>query len=59
MAQHTASPQPTRAEDCPTAWFAVLERARIEGDARREAEAVRQLKRLGVTIDWAEAASDA
>ncbi len=36
--------------DCPTAWFAVLERARMDGDFERAAEAIRQLRRLGVTV---------
>ena len=36
--------------DSPTAWFAVLEVARREQDFERAAEAVRQLKRLGVIV---------
>ena len=38
------------AEECPTAWFAVLERARENNDFERAAEAMRELKRLGVTV---------
>jgi hypothetical protein len=40
-------------EDCPTAWFAVLERAREVGDPVRAAEAEKQLRRLGVQIRFA------
>lgn len=36
--------------DSPTAWFAVLERARMTDDYRLAAEAVAQLARLGVTV---------
>lgn len=39
-----------RPEDCPTAWFAVLERARLDEDHERAAEAIRQLRRLGVHV---------
>ena len=39
-------------EDCPTAWFCVLERARLDGDREREQQALRELKRLGVKVDW-------
>ena len=42
----------TRAEDCPTAWFCVLERARIDGDRARERKARRELARLGVKVAW-------
>ena len=38
------------AENCPTAWFCALERAREIGDFARAAEAQRQLKRLGVRV---------
>lgn len=34
----------------PTAWFAVLESARLRGNREREAEAIRQLGRLGVEV---------
>ncbi|MFH0983756.1 MAG: hypothetical protein V2A79_19750 [Planctomycetota bacterium] len=36
--------------DSPTAWFAVLERARRDNDFRRAAEAERELRRLGVRV---------
>jgi len=38
------------AAESPTAWFVVLERARDTNDFERAAEALRQLKRLGVTV---------
>jgi|LSQX01.3.fsa_nt_gb hypothetical protein len=47
----TISP-PDRPEDCATAWFAVLERARIDGDRQREDQARRELARLGVRVEW-------
>lgn len=37
-------------QNCPTAWFAVLERAREEGDYERAAQAERELRRLGVAV---------
>ncbi|MDD4888706.1 MAG: hypothetical protein PHU85_02155 [Phycisphaerae bacterium] len=36
--------------DCATAWFVVLERARLDNDFERGAEAQRQLVRLGVKV---------
>lgn len=39
-------------ENCASVWFARLERARTLGDWRREAEAERNLRRLGVNVDW-------
>jgi hypothetical protein len=36
--------------DCPTAWFAVLERARMDNDFKRAAYAESQLERLGVKV---------
>lgn len=39
--------------DCPTAWFSVLERARLEHDYERAAEAIRELRRLGVSVRFA------
>ena len=50
MPQRTKLPQ--RPEDCATAWFAVLERARIDGDASREEQAKRELARLGIRVEW-------
>jgi len=40
--------------DVPTAWFAVLETARLKGDLAREAEALRELRRLGVDVTFRE-----
>ena len=39
--------------DSPTAWFAVLERAHQDGDHERAAEAIRELRRLGVAVRFA------
>jgi hypothetical protein len=36
----------------PVAWFAVLDRARERGDFERAAEAVRELRRLGVFVTY-------
>lgn len=36
--------------NCPTAWFAVLERARADDDFARAAYAMQQLERLGVKV---------
>lgn len=47
-------PKPQRPEDCATAWFAVWERARIDGDFNREQQALQELRRLGVVIESAE-----
>ena len=38
--------------DSPTAWFAVLEAARLRNDFERAAEANRQLRRLGVKVQF-------
>ena len=40
------------ATECPTAWFAVLERARADNDFQRAAEAQKQLERLGVKVKY-------
>lgn len=40
----------TLPEDSPVAWFFVLEKARIANDYERAAEAIRQLRRLGVHV---------
>lgn len=50
---------PERPEDCATAWFAALERARLTGDARLERIARDNLRRLGVSVDFASADSAA
>jgi len=42
-----------RPEDSPVAWFVVLERARLDGDFARAAEAQRELRRLGVLVRYA------
>ena len=39
-------------EDCATVWFARLERAKSLNDFERAAEAVRQLRRLGVDVKF-------
>lgn len=39
-----------RPEDSPTAWFAVLERARFADDYALAAKAQRELERLGVRV---------
>lgn len=38
------------ARQSPTAWFAVLERARLTGDKSLERRAIAQLRRLGVSV---------
>ena len=40
------------AENSPVAWFVMLERARATSDLERAAQAVRELKRLGVTVTF-------
>jgi hypothetical protein len=40
------------ARNSPTAWFAVLERARLTGDKVLERRAVAHLKRLGVSVQF-------
>ena len=50
MSQAVKPPQ--RPEDCATAWFALLERARIDADLVHEDLARRELARLGVRVDW-------
>lgn len=39
-------------EESPAAWFAVLERARGKGDRDLEARALRELRRLGVSVSF-------
>jgi hypothetical protein len=36
--------------DSATAWFAVLESAKLRNDFEAAAEAIKQLRRLGVTV---------
>jgi hypothetical protein len=52
MTETSVLPPARRAEDCPTAWFAVLERALEDGDVPRAAHAVAELERLGVTVQF-------
>ena len=40
----------TDPHNSPTAWFAVLERARLIGDETLERRALAQLRRLGVSV---------
>lgn len=42
--------------DCPTAWFAALERARRTGNVELEAEAIKELTRLGVRVQFSASA---
>ena len=37
-------------EECPITWFATLEAARAKSDFELAAQAVRELKRLGVLV---------
>ena len=46
-----------KAKDCQTAWFAMLERARLTGDRESEARARRELARLGVSVNFFDSAS--
>lgn len=39
-------------DDCPSVWFARLERAKNLHDFERAAEAVRELKRLGIIVKF-------
>ena len=39
-------------QDSPTAWFFMLETSLDKGDFDRAGKAVRELKRLGVTVKW-------
>jgi hypothetical protein len=41
-----------RAEDCPAAWFVVLDRARRTNDLALAERARRELRRLGVVIEF-------
>lgn len=41
------------AENCATVWFARLERAKNDHDFVNAAEAVRELRRLGVDVRFA------
>ena len=50
MSKATTDSKKVRAEDSPTAWFAVLERARLDEDYETAARAKRELSRLGVEV---------
>jgi hypothetical protein len=50
MAKKKADHVRDRAEDSPTAWFVVLEHARNASDFERAAQALRELRRLGVFV---------
>jgi hypothetical protein len=50
MATRTSASPVVEAIKSTTAWFAVLERARIDNDFTRAAEAVQQLRQLGVEV---------
>ncbi|HEY4759560.1 MAG TPA: hypothetical protein VIH42_03170 [Thermoguttaceae bacterium] len=39
-------------ENCPVAWFAVLERARLSSDFELAAKAQHELERLGVSVKF-------
>lgn len=43
---------PHEPEGCPAAWFAVLEHARENNDFERAAQAIRELRRLGVHVKY-------
>jgi hypothetical protein len=45
-------PKPDDHREMPFYWFAVLETARERNDFEQAAEAVRQLRRLGVTVRY-------
>jgi len=45
-------PKQDAPEDCATVWFARLERAKDDHNFERAAEAVRELKRLGVDVKF-------
>lgn len=52
MGNPTETTASRKATDCPTAWFAVLERAINTGNLELAAKAQRQLRRLGVTVEF-------
>ncbi len=51
-------PTATKPTDSQTAWFAVLERARMAGDYEMAERATRELCRLGVEITFRPPARD-
>jgi hypothetical protein len=52
MRDQEATPGPDTATDSPTAWFAVLERARLTDDYELAAKAQAELERLGVRVKF-------
>ena len=46
------------AEDSPIAWFAALERAIRTGNSRLESRARRELARIGVSVNFFDAADE-
>ncbi len=52
MSMREPNPVDRRPEDSPVAWFAVLETARRAGDFDRAAEAIRELRRLGICVSY-------
>lgn len=48
----------TEVIDSPTAWFAALERARLNGDRELAIRAIRELERLGVFVRFEKSSSD-
>ncbi len=44
--------------DCPVVWFAVLEGACTKGDADLIEEAQKNLKRLGVSVEYTKGGDD-
>ena len=51
MSQHEDCTD-SKVTDSPTAWFAVLDRARAEGDFALAERAQRELERLGVRVKF-------
>ena len=54
-AMKTAPPKNDPLEESPVVWFVMLERARMDRDFQRAAEAQRQLARLGVQVKYTRA----
>jgi hypothetical protein len=52
MAATTAERE--KPENCATAWFAALERARMTGNLSLETRAKRELLRLGVVVQFSD-----
>ncbi len=55
MSQDEQSQGSREAAESPTAWFAVLERARLTDDFELAAQAQRELARLGVVVRFHQA----